>query len=286
MNRKQIIRDKLANKKELISIKRATVKHTEGLILTPKLTLPSEGVNKAELPSDTDEILYRTIIANTYNYMDSHDDVHLNGCFAKSIQENKRQLYIKDHANYTTEMAGKVLKAYELMGTFKSFGYDSDLSTMALLKDVAIYKEQSEQFFSQMANGMINQHSVGMMYIKIALAVDDIQDQEAYKLYTSLLPMIGNSKEVEEQGYFFAVQEAKELETSAATMGSNSLTGIYNDNTKDYNEDDIDKIIQTFGNIDKFDKLYQNYVKTRTNKAVIDDTLDKKKSFMSMINTY
>ena len=172
------------------------------------------------------------------------------------------------------------------MGTFEKFGYDSGLSTMAFLKDVAIYKEQSEQFFSQMSNGMINQHSVGMMYIKIALAVDDISDAEGYKLYTSLLPIIGNSKEVEEQGYFFAVQEAKELETSAVTMGSNSLTGIYNDNKKEYNEDDIEKIVQNFGNIDKFDKLYQNYVKTRTDKAVINDTLDNKKSFIHLINTY
>ena len=286
MNRKEIIKDKLANKTELISIKRATVKHTEGLILTPKLTLPKDSTVKAELPNDTEDVLYRTIIANTYNYMDSHDDVHLNGCFSKSIQENKRQLYIKDHANYTTEIAGKVLKAYELMGTFEKFGYDSGLSTMAFLKDVAIYKEQSEQFFSQMSNGMINQHSVGMMYIKIALAVDDISDAEGYKLYTSLLPIIGNSKEVEEQGYFFAVQEAKELETSAVTMGSNSLTGIYNDNKKEYNEDDIEKIVQNFGNIDKFDKLYQNYVKTRTDKAVINDTLDNKKSFIHLINTY
>ena len=286
MNRKEIIKDKLANKTELISIKRATVKHTEGLILTPKLTLPKDSTIKAELPNDTEDVLYRTIIANTYNYMDSHDDVHLNGCFSKSIQENKRQLYIKDHANYTTEIAGKVLKAYELMGTFEKFGYDSGLSTMAFLKDVAIYKEQSEQFFSQMSNGMINQHSVGMMYIKIALAVDDISDAEGYKLYTSLLPIIGNSKEVEEQGYFFAVQEAKELETSAVTMGSNSLTGIYNDNKKEYNEDDIEKIVQTFGNIDKFDKLYQNYVKTCTDKAVITDTLDNKKSFIHLINTY
>ena len=286
MNRKEIIKDKLANKTELISIKRATVKHTEGLILTPKLTLPKDSTIKAELPNDTEDVLYRTIIANTYNYMDSHDDVHLNGCFSKSIQENKRQLYIKDHANYTTEIAGKVLKAYELMGTFEKFGYDSGLSTMAFLKDVAIYKEQSEQFFSQMSNGMINQHSVGMMYIKIALAVDDISDAEGYKLYTSLLPIIGNSKEVEEQGYFFAVQEAKELETSAVTMGSNSLTGIYNDNKKEYNEDDIEKIVQNFGNIDKFDKLYQNYVKTCTDKAVITDTLDNKKSFIHLINTY
>ena len=33
----------------------------------------------------------RMIIGNTYNWMDSHDDVHMKGIFTKSIQENKNK---------------------------------------------------------------------------------------------------------------------------------------------------------------------------------------------------
>lgn len=280
MNRKEIIKSKLANKEALINIKRATVKHTDGLILTPKLIVPNGEAVKSELPKDTEDVLYRTIIANTYNYMDSHEDVHLNGCFTKSINENKRQLYIKDHANYTTEIAGKVLKAYEQGGTFKDFGLDNDKETQAFLKDVAIYREQSEQFFSQMKNGMINQHSVGMMYIKIALAVDDASHEEEYKLYTSILPKIANYQEVEEKGYFFAVQEARELETSAVTLGSNGVTGVYNNNEDETTEE---KLIKIFGSIEKFTEFSKKYVKTRTEEAVLDDTSQSKQSFIDKI---
>lgn len=281
MNRKELIKQKIANKTQLINVKRATLKHTDGYVFNPKVIKTNKAF-KSELPEDTEEVIYRTIIANTYNFMDSHEDVHLNGCFSKSVQENKRQLYIKDHANYTTEMAGKVLKAYEQEGIFRDFGYDSDKSTQALLKDVAIYKEQSEQFFSQMKEGMITQHSVGMMYVKISLAVDDASDVEGYKLYSSILPLLGNYKEAEEQGYFFAVQEAKEFETSAVTRGSNELTGVLNDNKADY---DIDKIIKNFGSIEKFEEIYQNYVKTRREEAE-PITSQSNKSFISMINIY
>lgn len=282
MNRKQIIQEKLANKTHLINVKRATYKVTDGVIATPKLTLPTGQADKSDLPKDTDEVLYRTIICNTYNFMDSHEDVHLDGCFSKNIRENKRQLYMKDHARSTTEMAGKVLKAYELAGTFKDFGFDSDKETQALLKNVEVYRNQSEQFFSQVKSGMINQHSVGMMYVKIELAVDDVTDGLGYKLYSSILPKIGNYEDVEEKGYFFAVQEAKEFETSAVTLGSNGVTGMYDENKGEF---DLEKIIKTFGSLEKFEELYQNYVKTRTKEA---DLITSKvsKSFINLINTY
>lgn len=253
-NRKEIIREKLQAKELLIKLKKSGVKHTNGLIALP--TAIKEATNKGQLPDDTDEVIYRTIIANTYNWMDSHEDVHLNGCFKKSIAENKLQLYLKDHIQSVDKIAGKVLKAYEMEGMFKDFGFNSTKATQALLKDVAIYRNEDEKFFNQIKNGQINQHSVGMRYIKISLAVDDVTAEEEYKLYTSLLPNIGNYKAVEEQGYFFAVHEAQELETSAVTLGSNSLTGVYDDN-----KSEIDKLIAKFGDLTKINELCENALK-------------------------
>lgn len=271
-NRKQIIREKLQAKELLIKLKKSGIKHTNGLIALP--TAIKQDTVKGNLPSDTDEVIYRTIIANTYNWMDSHEDVHLNGCFKKSITENKLQLYLKDHIQSVDKIAGKVLKAYEMEGLFKQFGYDSYKATQALLKDVAIYRNEDEKFFNQMKNGQINQHSVGMRYIKISLAVDDVTAEEEYKLYTSLLPNIGNYKTVEDQGYFFAIHEAQELETSAVTLGSNSLTGVY-----DENKSEIDKLIAKFGDLTKINELCENALKQEAEQV----TSLKEKSLIDRI---
>jgi len=228
MTRKEQIKDIIANKSKILKLKKASRKYTDGAVVGAK-PFKMDNASK-ELPDDTDEVIYRTIIANTYNYLDSHGDVHLNGCFAKSISENKNQLYLSDHEMEIGNIMGQVLKAYEHSDSFKAFGYDSDKMTQALLKDVAIYKADDEKFFNQMLRGQIKQHSVGMQYIQIFLAADDASYEEEYKLYTELLPKIGNFEEVEKYGYFWAVKEAREFETSAVTLGSNDLTGIFDAN--------------------------------------------------------
>lgn len=241
MNRKDNIRYQLANKDKIKAVKKAARKYTDGAVLGTK---PFKmDAQKMELPDDTDEVLYRTIIANTYNYMDSHDDVHLNGCFAKSVSENKNQLYLKDHVMSVDKIAGKVLEAYEHTDSFKAFGYDSDKMTQALLKNVAIFKADDESFYNKMLRGQINQHSVGMQYIQLFLAADDVTSEDEYKLYTELLPKIANFEAVEANGYFWAVKEAREFETSAVTLGSNDLTGIFDANgDKTQNNDAADKL--------------------------------------------
>lgn len=254
-NRKEKIQEVLANKDQIKALKRASRKYTDSKILTPKAFKEITGVSK-ELPQDTEDVIYRTIIANTYLYLDSHDDVHAPNIFTKSIQENKRQLYLKDHILSVDNISGEVLRAYEQSGEFKNFGFDSSKETQALLKDVAIYKEWDESFFNKMKAGQINQHSVGMQYIKLDLAVDDATQEEEFKLYAEILPKIGNAEQVAEQGYFWYIREAKEFETSAVALGSNPITGVLNN---DKGGDDLEKIIQNFGGLEKFSKIYDQY---------------------------
>lgn len=235
MNRKENILYQIKNKDKIKAVKKAARKLTDGAIIGAK---PFKmDAQKMELPDDTDDVIYRTIIANTYNYMDSHDDVHLSGLFSKSIKENKNQLYLKDHVMSVDKVAGKVLEVYEHEDSFKAFGYDSDKMTQALLKNVAVYKDDDEKFFNLMLRGQINQHSVGMQYIQLFLAADDVNSEEEYKMYTELLPKIANYEEVEKQGYFWAVKEAREFETSAVTLGSNDLTGIFDANGEKTQDD-------------------------------------------------
>ena len=94
------------------------------------------------------------------------------------------------------------------------------------MADSNISKELNSSVYNMYLKNEIDQHSVGMQYVKIDLAVNS--DEEEYKAnretYDKYINEIGNKEEVEKQGYFWAVSEAKLIEISAVLMGSNVLT--------------------------------------------------------------
>ena len=71
----------------------------------------------------------------------------------------------------------------------------------------------------------VDQHSVGMQYVKIDLAVNDEDYEEEYKLWQDNIDQIGNKEQAEQKGYFWLVREAKLIEISAVLLGSNELHG-------------------------------------------------------------
>lgn len=270
-NRNKKIKSVIENKGKILTLKKALRKECDSGIITPKIVKPSDFQSK-DLQPDTDDIIYRTIIANTYLFLDSHDDVHAPNIFSKSIAENKNQLYQKDHSLSIDKIAGKVLRAYEKTGSFKDFGFDSDKETQALLKDVEIRRDIDPKFFMMMHNQQIKQHSVGMQYIKLELAADDVNYEEEFKLYQEWLPRIGNFEKVEEQGYFWFIKEAREFETSAVTMGSNPITGVYEDNQA---SKELDKIVRSVGGLEKFKDFYKEFIGNHSEELAAPSTKEE-----------
>ena len=262
-----------------IAIKKANLQKS-GAAVSAKALIYKSSTVKSELPQDEENVIYRTIIANTYLYKDSHDDVHLENLFSKSIKETKTIYFLHDHEFKTTAQVGVILKSYEKEITWKEAGLDIEGSTMALLHDVKIERVKNASIFEQYKNGEVKQHSVGMQYVTIKFAADDAEDKEAYKLYTSILPTIGNKEEVQEQGYFYAVSEAKIRETSTVLMGSNDLTGVLNHNDKELTkEEELQKVLQKFDNIENIDKICKEYKNTLSNDEPPSSTQKKRKPF-------
>lgn len=289
---KQATRDK----KEALLLKKNALKFSDAPVLSPILkNLKEDEPNKAllerDLPLDKEDAVYRTVIANTYNYMDSHDDVHLNNVFKKSLEETKKLFLLHDHKFEVTAQTGNIMKAYEQEGRFIYYGYNSPLDTQALLLDVEIEKAKNELVFNEYKEHRINQHSVGMYYVKIDLAIDNQDDKEAYALYRKYLPQIGNADEVEKQGYFFAVQEAKLKETSAVLQGSNPLTGIFDNNKSLKNDDEaikmFDYLAKNIENKEIFNNICKQYVDTFTKKQPLLSTgKTKKPSFYTTMSKF
>jgi len=273
------------DKAELLQVKKLAQKFTDGAMIEPKVIKP-ESAEKAAMQPDTESTLYRTLVANTYNYMDSHDDVHVKGIFTKSINETKKIFLLHDHEFKLTSQIGAINKAYESALSWREVGLDKDGMTTALLLDSAIEKAKNEAIFNAYANKEINQHSVGMQYVKIDLAIDDHQDKEAFNLYSSVLPTLGNADKAEAQGYFFVVSEAKLRETSAVLMGSNDLTGVLDNKEKSIDVEQIFNFLNNkFENKEIVFNLCEQFIDTFKHlKPLASTTTVKKPSFFELMS--
>lgn len=272
MTRKERINKISKDKKEMLKLKKASIKFTDGNTTAPtKLT----NATKAELPTDTEDSVYRSIVGNTYYWVDSHDDVHVKGCFTKSIQENK-PFFLKDHEFKTGSKIGEFLETKEVVVEWKDLGVEIEGSTISLVHDAEIKREYNESLFVQYKENKINQHSVGMIYVKIDLAYDDPSDKEAFALYSKILPELGNMEEAKEKGFFFVVSEAKLQETSAVLRGSNSLTGVLENSEN--KEEQIIKLIKELGDIEKIDNICDKIKETYKSEPLENDTQTRKPS--------
>ena len=119
------------------------------------------------------------------------------------------------------------------------------------MMDSNIEKAKNSQIFGEYKDGLIDQHSVGMYYTKIELAMNSEEPEhvEYKKVYDTYIDQIGNKAEAEKAGYFYAVKEAKLIEISAVLEGSNTLTptlGVKNiEPTKVTQEDQPTEVTET-----------------------------------------
>jgi hypothetical protein len=217
------------NKTDLLEMKKATRKTH---VFTPSLVESDSeaSVSKALTTSsneDTETMIKRTVIGNTYNWLDSHGDVHVGSTFSKSIGERKNRIWhLHDHEYKLVAKVGTPEKVYEKAIQWSDLGIDKAGSTTALFMDSKIERSKNSQIFEEYKSGNIDQHSVGMYYVKIDLAMnsDDPDHKEYKKTYDQYIDQIGNKEEAEKLGHFYAVKEAKLIEISAVLDGSNSLT--------------------------------------------------------------
>jgi len=252
---KDFIKNLVENKAELINLKKATQKFTNGL----NTVLDTETVAKG-LYRNSETKLERTIVGNTYLFMDSHDDVHAKGVFTKSIKERQNKIFhLHDHEFKITSKVGEPLKVYEQSISWKDLGVNANGTTEALFMDTEIIKEYNAQIYNEYKANKINQHSVGMQYVKIDLAVNDEDYKEEYKLWNDNIDSIGNKDYAESKGYFWLVREAKLIEISAVLLGSNELTPTLGETkiepSQDTQKAEADKSLQEIENLFKNIKI-------------------------------
>lgn len=214
------------NKSLLIDAKKAAIKYADaisfevpvmdnkGVVIKDLATVQKSGVIQAEL------------VINTTNLLDSHGDVHISGLWKKSLQETKGMYLLREHKmQFDSVITDRVVPSAKTY-TWKDLGFKFEGSTEALVFNATIDNQRNPFMFDQYTKGYVKEHSVGMRYVKIDLAInsESKHDAEEKAVWDKYYSVIANKDAADELGYFFAVTEAKAIEGSAVLKGSNYAT--------------------------------------------------------------
>ena len=208
---------------DILAAKRASMKYADGCggyILDMKT-----GSDKSEpdAPAADPNRMNRKCVINTTNLFDSHEDVHINGLWDKDLSKSAERDLLQEHKNSFANVIAHGVKAYTQDMDFADLGVGFSGKTQALIFDADLERGDNPLMFEKYEKGRVKQHSVGMRYVKLCLAIDDKDEKQEYANWQTYYPLIANGADIKD-GYFFAVTEAKIMEGSAVLRGSNFAT--------------------------------------------------------------
>lgn len=219
------------NKESLIAEKKASVKFTDNVASSVTVvaveTELKKSLLKAEGSDSSDAPFMVTVVCNTANFCDSYMDVLTEDSYTKSITARGTSIpHIADHNHESTAHIGDVKAVYTKKVRCKDLGFSSEGETTALLMDTLVRKDYNEKVYEFYKAQKINQHSIGLRYENIQLALNSQveDDAEEYAVWQKYYPSILNKELVDKKGYFWAVTEADILENSCVLFGANALT--------------------------------------------------------------
>ena len=168
-------------------------------------------------------------VINTTLFFDSHEDVHLNGIWNKSINDGVKPALILNHDYKIGQVIAypeDVIAMVKII-PWKDLGLDYEGETEALVFEATMKEDSNEIGFKAYRNRRKVQHSIRMEYVRLELGINsDSKDWEnERKFYEKYINKIANKNEVVKNGYFWGVKEAKIYKEGSMVMeGSNSAT--------------------------------------------------------------
>lgn len=253
---KELFKFLIENKKALINEKKSMpVKWTDSFshstvvkFKTKTGTIKDSVSTDTEDPTDTD-VLRVEAVANTCLYMDSQSDVLLIDCAKRSIKNNKDLMQsLHDHIYSIEAKIGEVVDVQLRTMMWKDLGVNIPGSTQVIVFITDVMKDYNTKVFNQYKAGKIKQHSIGLRYVNLELAINDPDYEKEIDFWNKYIDLIGNKQDAIDQGYFWVVAEIKLLENSCVLFGSNILTPTLSVSGKDHSTDSTHKELDEDGN--------------------------------------
>jgi hypothetical protein len=224
---KELFEFLVQNKSVIIAQKKALPKKADPFEYSPSYFNIKNGfatkTSFGEIPEDATSVRVK-IAANAAMWMDSQKDILLRDSWAKSIRDGKGNLHLKDHTYELDAEIGDVVNIYSQDISLTELGLSKAGTTQVLVYESDVKKSYDERIFNKYKTGKIKQHSIGLQYVKIELAINDDDYKEELAVWNKYINQIINKQDAEQDGYFWAVSEIKLIEVSAVLLGANELT--------------------------------------------------------------
>lgn len=216
-----MIRFMQKNREELFATKKAEYKTESEPILKSDIF---EGKFEPLIEDISGDFIHVKSVINTTNVIDSHYDLHLPGIWNKTVKDNPFSHHLKSHNRDFEYIISSRAKSYNENMNFKDLGLNIDFATQANINEFILERKKLPVMFDAYKNGEVNQHSVGMIYVNLDLAVYDEDSKKEMDFFNEMKAKAINPEVADEYGFFWVVTEAKKREGSAVVFGSNSIT--------------------------------------------------------------
>lgn len=214
------------NKGLLKAQKKLQIKETDSIAYSFAVNEKNEALKAGEINISEINTLKIKIVVNSCNLFDSHLDVSINDSWNRTVKNAKRVLLLEAHkAQFDKIISDEIQLAVENI-SWKDLGFEYEGKTQCLVFYVTIKKDRNSFMFEQYAKGYVKEHSAGLRYIQIDLAINSEAEwnKEEKEIWDKYYPSIANKEDVDQYGYFWAVTEQQIREGSAVVFGSNFAT--------------------------------------------------------------
>lgn len=238
--KEEMIKELVENKSQIISVKKMETKQADAVVyVTPATTTKGETIKADNVDLSSINEIKASLVINTTNLMDSHSDVHMKGIWKKSVKEAKNIVLLQEHIMKFDHIISDNVTASVKEMAWADLGVNYKGTTEALIFDTTISKSRNEFMFMQYAKGYVKNHSVGMKYVQLELAVDSESKwySEEKEVWDKYIDEVVNKEDAIQQGYFWVVTEAKIIEGSAVVKGSNYVTPVLSASAKNIEPD-------------------------------------------------
>jgi hypothetical protein len=225
--KEELFKELRENKNTLIAQKKMITKEADSVLHYVCIDNGKGQAVKAET-IDTANVnqIKAELVINTTNILDSHSDVHIKGIWNKSAKEQKNLLLLQEHNMTFDKIISDDIAVSVKETKWNDLGFNFKGTTEALTFNANITKARNPFMFEQYSKGYVKEHSVGMRYVKMELALnsESKSDAEEKETWDKYINEVANKEQAEDQGYFWAILEAKIVEGSAVVKGSNYAT--------------------------------------------------------------
>ena len=224
--KEEAFKELVLNKKTLIAAKKAVIKHADAISYHGNFQEKTEAIKAGNTDlRDVNTITVRAV-SNAVNYFDSHGDVSMPGSWNRTAKNTKDGLHLQEHKMQFDKIISDEVKFSVEKMPWKDLDFDYEGETEVLMMESKVHKEDNPYMFERYIKGKVKNHSSGLRYVNIGLAVNSDEEwaKEEKAIWDKYIDKIVNKDEVEEAGYFWPVFEQKIIENSAVPKGSNPAT--------------------------------------------------------------